>query len=304
MAFEHIFNELEITAHPFALCELYGKCDLGLGHRPFSTLHYILAGKGEIILQGHPPIEIQRGTLVLVPALQSHTLRSFGNIEQSLPSCYPEKLGLIRHHFGSKESPADNRLLAVCSQVKIGLRGVGDLIDLIREPIIEQVAQDDAMAAPVNQLLKEMSSPELGSRAMIRVLLMQCMIYLLRQRLAARDRGLSWMAALTDEKLWTALQLMLDTPGNPHSVESLAEVAGMSRSTFSKRFSEAYGNGPMELLRTLRMHRAATMLAESDLPVKRIAQLSGFQSRSAFSRAFEFVVGAAPGRFRADSNKS
>lgn len=304
MAFEHIFNEMDITADPFALCELYGKCDLGLGHRPFSTLHYILAGRGEIIFKGHPPIEIERGTLVLVPALQSHTLRSFGHIEQSLPSCYPEKLNLIRHHLGSEDAPSGNRLVAVCSQVKIGLRGVGDLIDLVREPIVEHVAPNSAISSPVSQLLAEMSSPGLGSRAMIRVLLMQCMIHLLRQRLAANDPGLAWMAALTDEKLWVALRLMLDTPGDAHSVESLAETAGMSRSTFSKRFSEAYGNGPMELLRNLRMHRAATMLAESDLPIKRVAQLAGFQSRSAFTRAFEFIVGTAPGRFRADSNKS
>ena len=106
---------------------------------------------------------------------------------------------------------------------------------------------------------------------------------------------------LADQKLWTALQLMLDEPGAPHSVESLSSAAGMSRSTFSKRFSDAYGRGPMELLRNIRIRFASGMLAETDLPVKRIAQLAGFQSRSAFTRAFETIVGISPGAFRAES---
>ncbi|OUR75226.1 AraC family transcriptional regulator [Alphaproteobacteria bacterium 46_93_T64] len=301
MNFEHIFNEMEIDAEPFALCELHGKSDLGLGRRPFSTLHYILAGKGEIVFQDRPSIPLHRGTLILVPALQSHTLRSFGEIGQLLPNCYPEKLDLIHHHVGDQALGQQDKLVAVCSQVKIGLRGVGDLIDLVRHPIVEQVDPNSAMASPVGQLLQEMSKPELGSRAMIRVLLMQCMIFLLRQRLDAGDPSLAWMAALVDQKLWTTLQLILDDPGKIYTVESLAELAGMSRSTFAKRFSNAYGNGPMELLRTIRMNRAASMLSNTDLPIKRISLLAGFQSRSAFTRAFEVVVGATPGHFRRNS---
>ena len=111
------------------------------------------------------------------------------------------------------------------------------------------------------------------------------------------------MAALIDEKLWAALRLMLDRPSHPHSLESLADVAGMSRSSFATRFSDAYGSGPMKLLRDLRMHLAASLLTESELPVKRIAELAGFQSRSAFTRTFESTTGMSPRSFRADAKK-
>jgi AraC-like DNA-binding protein len=94
---------------------------------------------------------------------------------------------------------------------------------------------------------------------------------------------------------------MLDQPGHPHTVESLADVAGMSRSSFAERFSEAYGSGPMTLLRDLRMHLAASLLTQSDLPVKRIAELAGFQSRSAFTRTFESTTGMSPRGFRAEA---
>ncbi len=301
MTFEHVFNELEIDAEPFALCELQGRCDMGLGRRSGATLHYVLAGRGEILFRGRPPVGVARGTLVLVPALHSHTLRSFGEPGRPLPDCRPAELGLVRHLETGAGADSAGKLLAVCSDVTVGLRGVGGLVDLVREPIVEEVETGSALSAPVDRLLRELSAPTLGSQALIRALLLECMIQLLRMRLQARDPALNWMAALIDEGLWSALRLMLDRPGHPHTVESLADVAGMSRSSFAARFSEAYGSGPMTLLRDLRMHLAASLLGQSDLPVKRIAELAGFQSRSAFTRAFESATGQSPRSFRAEA---
>ena len=301
MSFEHVFNELEIDAEPFALCELQGRCELGLGRRSGATLHYVLGGQGEIVFHGRPPIGVERGTLVLVPALQTHTLRSFGEPGHPIPDCRPAELNLVRHLQIGEQPDTSGKLLAVCSDVRVGLRGVGGLVDLVREPIVEQIASDAAISAPVDRLLRELSAPTLGSQAMIRALLLECIIQLLRKRLQARDPALNWMAALIDERLWSALRLMLDRPSHPHTVESLAEVAGMSRSSFAERFSEAYGSGPMKLLRDLRMHLAASLLTESELPVKRIAELAGFNSRSAFTRTFESATGMSPRSFRADA---
>ena len=145
MSFEHVFNELEIDAKPFALCELRGRCDMGLGSRAGATLHYVLAGRGEILFRGRPPIGVSRGTLVLVPALHSHTLRSFGAPGRPLPDCHPAELDLMRHLATGDEADSAGKLLAVCSDVKVGLRGVGGLVDLVREPIVEEVEADSAL---------------------------------------------------------------------------------------------------------------------------------------------------------------
>ena len=296
MSFEHIFNEMEIDAQPFALCELQGQCSLGLGRQSGATLHYILAGQGELIFKGAPAIKVERGSLVLVPTLLAHTLRSFGGAGNPPPDCHPAELDLALHLVETED--AQGKLLAICSRMSVGIRGAGGLVDLIREPIVEKLSTDDVIAPSIEQLLAELSRPTVGSRAMIRTILLQCMIHLLRRRLEARDPALNWMAALVDESLWASLQAMLDAPGQPHTVESLAENAGMSRSTFASRFSAAYGNGPMELLRDLRMHLAATLLADSQIPVKRVAELAGFQSRSAFTRTFTAATGQSPQEFR------
>ena len=298
MSFEHIFDEMEITAEPFALCELHGRCALGLGGQLDATLHYILAGSGEIVFKDRLPVKIERGTLVLVPAIKSHTLRSSGKTGLSIPNCHPAELDLARHLVTAEDTSTEGALLAICSHVKVGLRGTNALVDLVRQPLVERITDNAAIEAPIDGLLRELSQPSMGSKAMIRVLLLECMIHLLRSRLRARDHALNWMAALVDEKLWAALQQMLKAPGHPHTAESLAQTAGLSRSAFSARFSIAYGSGPMELLREMRMHEAATLLLRSDLPVKRVAERVGFRSRSAFSRAFISATGQSPKHFR------
>ena len=266
-------------------------------------LHYVLAGVGEIVVPNREAINIGPGSLVLVPALCSHTIRSFGESGDPVPVCRPAKLDLA-HLISGHEAGDSKQLVAVCSRVSLSLRTLHDLVDLVRVPIIQNVGAGSLLAFPIKAMLHELAEPGPGSMAMIRTLLLACMIEMMRRRLQDRDPSLAWMAALRDPKLWPALQSMLDAPGDAHSLETLAARAGMARSTFAKRFTEAYGHGPMELLRELRMRRAAAHLIETDLPVKRIADLSGFRSRSAFTRTFEAVTGVSPQRFRQQNKDS
>lgn len=302
MSFDHIFDELEISTDPFALCELRGACDLGLGGDTTVTLHYILSGEGQISIRGRPPLRVARGNLVLIPALQSHALHSFGQTTDPIPDCKPAALNLAHVLEKSPDIQHEqSQLTALCSHVNVGLRGAEDIISLIREPLVENVFTNSAIKPLLDGLLDEISNPRLGSRAMIRTILTQCMIDLLRQRIMVQDESMGWMAALKDQSVWNALRAMLDSPGDAHTVDSLASTVGMSRSAFAKRFSDSYGSGPMELLRELRMKMAGSLLRDSDLPVKRIAEIVGFTSRSAFSRMFEIKTGQNPREFRANA---
>ncbi|CUH89217.1 transcriptional activator FtrA [Phaeobacter sp. CECT 5382] len=300
MDMNYILDEMEIRVDPFALCELNGACDLGLEKDSAATLHYVLAGAGELVISGRPPVPVSRGSLILVPALNTHVLRSFGAVGDPLPTCNPERLNLA-HLIHQSQGETQGKLVAICARVRLTIRQMQNLVDLIRAPVVENRTGDQVLAAPIEQLLYELSRPRHGSRAMIRALLMQCMIELIRRRVGVMDGGLAWMAALRDQRMWPALQQMLDSPEAPHSVESLAALCGMSRSSFAQKFHTAYGSGPMELLRDLRMRRAAELLHSSTQPIERVAAQVGFRSRSAFSRAFEATTGLSPQRFRSQN---
>jgi len=260
-------------------------------------LHYVLAGRGHLKIQSRPPFELTPGRMILVPACLTHSLSHDGDGGTKLPACEPVGLNIQQHRTcGSGEGS----MTLLCSTVTLGLRGTHGLVDLLQSPLSCDISESVIADRAIRSLLSEMAQPRVGRRAMIRTLLLQCVIEMLRNRVEADDPSVMWLRGLTDPALWPALRAMLDDPGAMHSLENLAEAASMSRSRFAARFQEVYGQAPMSFLRDLRLARAAQLLADGREPIKRIAGRVGFSSRSAFTRAFTTSWGQSPREFRLD----
>lgn len=269
---------------------------MGLDRAPRATLHYVLGGEGQLSFVNLPPLDLRPGQMVLVPARVRHSLRNRGDGQTGLPACKPAGLDL-REQIARGEGSGN--MVVLCSAVTLDMRQTHGLIDLLRAPLSLDLGTEPAAEQAMQAVVAEMMRPRPGRRAMIRVLLLQCVLTMLRARLEARDPAVMWMHSLADPGLWRALRLMLDDPGAPHDLEHLAAAAGMSRSRFAERFQLAYGRAPMQFLREVRLSRAAQLLSDGREPVKRIAAKVGFASRSAFTRAFTEAWGVPPRAFRA-----
>ncbi|HUU13794.1 MAG TPA: helix-turn-helix transcriptional regulator [Terriglobia bacterium] len=81
-------------------------------------------------------------------------------------------------------------------------------------------------------------------------------------------------------------------------MDSLGEVASMSRSAFAEKFTAAFGRSPMSFVHHVRMQRAAQLLQQPALSIDEVADRVGFASRSHFSRAFKKPSGVSPAEFR------
>jgi AraC family transcriptional activator of mtrCDE len=145
-------------------------------------------------------------------------------------------------------------------------------------------------------LLAESARPTIGTRALTEALLKQCLILLLRRMIQRGTAPLPWMIAVTDVRLARALRAIFERSSEPFTVESLA---GMSRSSFAARFTQAVGQTPMSLLRVARLRRARELLVTTDTSVAQIAHEAGFLGRSNFSRAFRKMYSVDPTSFRA-----
>jgi AraC-like DNA-binding protein len=111
-------------------------------------------------------------------------------------------------------------------------------------------------------------------------------------------RKVGWLGALGDRRLGAALRALHADVGRAWTVEELAGVAGMSRSSFALRFKEAVGEAPLEHLARWRVYRATCYLRNTALSLGEIAGLTGYDSDGAFSRAFKRRMGIAPGEYR------
>ena len=83
------------------------------------------------------------------------------------------------------------------------------------------------------------------------------------------------------------------------SLPLLAERAGMSERSFSRRYLEATGQTPARAVERLRVEAARRLLSASRLPVKRIAGRCGFGSEETMRRSFLRVLAATPQDYRA-----
>lgn len=80
--------------------------------------------------------------------------------------------------------------------------------------------------------------------------------------------------------------------------ETLATDLAMSRATFYRRVEQVMGQSPADLVWTVRLERAATLLGERAGTVAEIAYGLGFTSLSHFSRRFRDKFGMSPSAWR------
>ena len=127
----------------------------------------------------------------------------------------------------------------------------------------------------------------------------QCLVYLLRYLSDQPGDSLPWLSFLEDPELGRALDSIFDRPDGHHTVDSLADAALMSRSTFSARFHEAFGVPPMQFLHDVRLRRSAELFQTNPaLTIDQVANRVGFASRSYFSQQFKGRFGLSPAAFR------
>ena len=87
--------------------------------------------------------------------------------------------------------------------------------------------------------------------------------------------------------------------GEPLSVATLAEAAGLSPFHFSRLFTAQVGESVMSHVRRKRLQHAVGQLSGATPPdLVQLAFDCGFDSQEAFTRAFKQALGVSPGRFK------
>jgi len=83
------------------------------------------------------------------------------------------------------------------------------------------------------------------------------------------------------------------------TLDQLALLAHMSRSTFQRIFKKMTNTSPISYLVNLRIRKASSLLlARSDLNITEIALQVGFSDSNYFSRQFRKITGISPGVFK------
>lgn len=82
------------------------------------------------------------------------------------------------------------------------------------------------------------------------------------------------------------------------NVGDVCKAVGISERTLRRRFRSGLGMSWEDYRRRARLLKAAALLSEGQMPIGNVAAEVGFESQSAFSRAFKELTGRSPRDFK------
>lgn len=145
----------------------------------------------------------------------------------------------------------------------------------------------------VHFLLIEASDVQPGAALMISRLIDLVVIRTLRSWVQQGHRS-GWLGGLSDVRIATALKAIHERPMQRWSIETLARIAGMSRSSFCERFTALVGRSPLRYHNEWRLALARDLLAKRSARVGEVGLRVGYESEAAFSRAYKRLFGHSP----------
>jgi AraC-like DNA-binding protein len=155
------------------------------------------------------------------------------------------------------------------------------------------------LESSIRILLEEATSGRPGGAVLLSKMAEALFIAALRrymQELPPEARG--WLAGARDPVVGMALGLLHREPGHPWTVATLAESVGASRSLVAERFAHILGEPPLTYLARWRLQLAARLLQTTRKTNLQIALEVGYESESAFNRAFKREFCLPPARYR------
>ena len=258
----------------------------------------MLEGSCSLAIEGHPTFTLQAGDFVLLPATPGFTMSSTEGPLTTLVHD-PMRLALappgeVRH--GDQAGPPDMRQLG--GYFEFDSPDPALLLSLL--PGVVHVRQADRLSLLVKLLDEELQQQQPGHDFAAARLVELMLIEALRST-AGQGAPPGLLRGLADSRLAPALRQMHAEIARSWTMDDLAKVSAMSRSSFFERFKSTVGLPPMEYLLAWRMAVAKHLLREERLAISQVAEHVGYSSASTFSTAFSRFSGESPSAFARQS---
>ena len=251
----------------------------------------LVSGQCWLSVDGVPdPVQVEAGDCLLLPSGRCFRFAT----DLAINPVAADKTFLTPGGISSWNGGGD--CFGFAGHLELTGANAGTLLGML-PPIVQlkKACDKTALRWSLEQLMQELREPQPGGFLVAQQLASVMLVKALRLYLAEGLKGgVGWLFALADRQMAAAINAMHNDPAHRWTVQSLAERAGMSRTIFTLRFKKTVGASPMEYLTRWRMLLAEHRLTSSDDPISAIALSLGYESESAFSKAFRRVMSCSP----------
>ncbi len=237
----------------------------GLEH---GTMH--LLSRGELLLtrKGILPLVVKAPSVLLLPRPLEHWVQGSGTEGVDLMCATLSQL-----------APPLNMIIPDIT-----------VIDLTVTPSLQR---------PVELLFEEADRRAFGYRTAIDRLLQYTFVAVIRHLIDRQLLSGGVLEAMADSRLGAVLSMLHESPEHDWTLDSMADLAHLSRSAFALRFTQVVGVPPLTYLTHWRMAVARNLLAQGQA-VKVVSTQVGYRNATAFARAFQRATQQSPSAWQMD----
>lgn len=266
------------------------------GNQYVGIFHLIEQGDCWLSLENQQ-IHLQAGDVFFLPQNRPHFIASQTQPEaiktrKTLSQPQENQTDLFKVYHIGQNSPD---LKMFCGMLYYNRPSL--LIDAL-PPYLHLSLRDTPLLPLIQVLQQEADKTQSGAKSLIDSLVTVLFIYILRHGLQSVQLNQGVLAGLQDKRLSVVLTQLLNAPQQAWSMDSLAELAAMSRANFMRVFQHTIGMAPGKFLTQLRLQQAALLLNKTQKSVLAIALEVGYQSEAHFSKAFKTAYGMSPSQYR------
>ena len=270
--------------------------------RQDTILFYLVMSGGFCIDVGNGPRETRAGDMIMIPSAYQHVSYAL-NYHSDEAQPLDELLTSCKEHTLDLKGDGDSEASLILIECKYDKAMIRPLLSVLPSILPEVNDEDDGrfevIDVEIRLLTLEAEHERMGKTAVINhwasIMMIECLRVYIESLPEATE---NWLKAMKDPFLTKALVAMHEMPSENWTINKLAEVAGMSRSSFAQRFKEVVGIPPLTYLMDYRLRLAARYLRLQQNSISRISGLVGYASDSTFSQAFKRVYGISPKAYR------
>ncbi|WP_201587793.1 AraC family transcriptional regulator [Psychrobacter jeotgali] len=275
--------------------------------RKDTILFYLVMSGSFCIDVGDNSRKAHTGDMIMIPNAYQHVCYALDYdgsnakpLDDMLLKCEEHMIELNADNYNSAEKPDSSLILIQCQYDKEMIRPLLSVLPQILPDHEDQPeSRFEILDVGIKLLSLESEHERMGKTAVINHWASIMMIECLRTHIESLPEATDcWLQAMKDPYLTKALAVMHNAPNQNWTIHKLAEVAGMSRSSFAQRFKDVVGMPPLTYLIDYRLRLAARYLRLQQNSISRISEMVGYASDSTFSQAFKRVHGISPKAYR------
>ncbi len=247
---------------------------------------------------------MEEGNLLLLPHGDAHIVRSLRRTGGLNAPTRVEYRNAIRRKSNTNDE-TDTEL--ICGSLQFEAVPDSFVIAALPSAIVLTLGSEK-LAGRTRMLMEaideELEVPRPGAMAVATDLASALFVMMLRAHFEQTASSSDLIRLLASPPLARAVTAMLEKPSDDWTLDQLAAEAHVSRATLVRLFRKTIGNSPLAFLADLRLGIARQRLVSTSASLGQVAADVGYESESAFTRAFQRRFGTSPGKVRNTRQKS